>query len=358
MTVYNPYFYVLPKDLVAQEPASPRDSSRLFVYDTKKDVITCDRFLHLRRYIPQSSYLVMNDTQVLPARVTLWKENGGKVITLLLLNELENGCIKAFFDRKALIGQRLFLDDKHYFIVQSQHDKYFLLRSRIDISELLKIINREGTMPIPLYLRHSKLSRTALSHKYQTVFAKTHRIKSLSLGSVAAPTASLHFTRRVLKQLDQNHIDRVFIQLHVGLGTFAPVAEENVRTGTLHNEYYEINRESVQEINTHRKKNDYCIAIGTTVVRTLESHFTLGDSWDRPMRPIVGKTDLFIKPPYKFKIVNGLVTNFHLPESSLMMLVDAFLQHKKSKRRILDLYRIAIEKRFRFYSFGDVMMII
>ena len=198
-------------------------------------------------------------------------------------------------------------------------------------------------MPVPLYLKRTPLKRNQLLKKYQTIFAKHE-------GSSAAPTASLHFTDRVFNKLRKKNIKKYFVTLHVGLGTFAPITDENLKTKKLHEEYFEIDQPVLQSIRKAKKEGKKLVAVGTTVVRTLES-------LARDSSPS-GKTDLFIYPPYSFKTVDNLITNFHLPKSSLMMLVEAFLQYKKSKRRLFELYNIAIKNNFRFYSFGDAMLIV
>jgi len=204
-------------------------------------------------------------------------------------------------------------------------------------------------MPIPLYLKKSPLKRNELLEKYQTIFAKIQ-------GSSAAPTASLHFTDRVFGRLDKKRIKKYFITLHVGLGTFAPITNENIKQKKLHKEYLEVDSSTLQSINRLKRKGKILVAAGTTTVRTLES---ISQSEIYHLRSnIYNETDLFIFPPYNFKMVDILITNFHLPKSSLMMLVEAFLQYKKSKKSLVELYKIAIKNEFRFYSFGDAMLII
>lgn len=204
-------------------------------------------------------------------------------------------------------------------------------------------------MPIPKYIKNSKLSEGQLRQKYQSIFAKNP-------SSVAAPTASLHFTDRVLKSLGKKGVNRTAVTLNIGLGTFAPVTEENLRDGKLHEEFFQISAKGCASLKNARLVGQPIIAVGTTTVRTLES--AASEILSCSPRDIQNSTDIFIRPPFNFQLVDGLVTNFHLPESSLLMLVDAFLQHKRSRRDILALYKIAIENRFRFYSFGDAMLIL
>jgi S-adenosylmethionine:tRNA ribosyltransferase-isomerase len=203
-------------------------------------------------------------------------------------------------------------------------------------------------MPIPPYIKHSPLNRDELLEKYQTIFAK-------NAGSSAAPTASLHFTPEVFQSLEKKRIQTITTTLHVGLGTFAPLTEKNLKENKLHSEWYEINAKAAEAIKKMKLQdsNQKICAVGTTVARTLEAYAREGVVGE----PHSGSTELFIRPGYSFKLVDALITNFHLPGSSLMMLVDAFLAYKKAPKRILELYKYAIQNEFRFYSFGDVMLI-
>lgn len=337
----NEYRYDLPDRLIAQYPANPRDTSKLLVYDTKNNKIIIDTFKNVTTYLPPSTTLTLNDAKVVPARVTLFKETGGKIVVLFLINEwisTKQGPIPCFLDRKGRVGEKLYFSDKSFVTIQKQDKELFYLSWEGKPDDLLKKLDSYGTMPIPPYIKHTPLSRGELLEKYQTTFAR-------SPGSSAAPTASLHFTPEVFNSLEQKGIKTQYITLHVGLGTFAPLTEENIRTKTLHHEWYEVPPHF-----TEATQGKDITAVGTTVVRTLES-VALG-------KPLIGETNLFISPPFEFKVVNHLITNFHLPGSSLMMLVDAFLASKGAKKRILELYKYAIENEFRFYSFGDVMLIL
>jgi len=397
LTNYN---YYLPPGLIVQVPAVPRDSSRLFVYNTQTGKITFDHFYDLYKYLPEKSFLVLNKTKVIPARVTLKKESGGKVICLLLFNELStfakasadktnSRIIKTLVDRRINIGDKLFIDKNHFFDVVDQKEKIFYLKSSAPIDWVIQRLTKIGRTPVPLYLRRTPLSEKDLRKKYQTIFSFTP--DGCRQGSVAAPTASLHFTNRVFANLEKKGTKKLFVTLHVGLGTFAPITEENIKNKKLHEEFYEIDQRTLQLINQSKCEGKKLVAVGTTVVRTLEAFanlklksqkskpqeksqkdggkcnffrfrgpaFLRGDS--RAIKNCVAesfyKTDLFIMPPYDFKMVDHLITNFHLPNSSLMMLVEAFLQYKKSKHTLVDLYNIAIKEKFRFYSFGDAMLV-
>lgn len=341
------YGYFLPEKSLALTQADPRDSSRLFVYDTKKDLVSFDHFYNLDKYLPENSFMVLNNTKVLPARVAMKKSTGGKVIVLFLVNELaDSQVIKAMVDRKVNVGEKLYFDKNNFVEIINQKEHIFDLKLGFSREKLFALLKKYGTMPIPLYLKKSPLKRDELLEKYQTIFAKIQ-------GSSAAPTASLHFTDRVFDKLDKKGIKKYFITLHVGLGTFAPITNENIKQKKLHEEYFKINQETRRCIDTSKQEGKKLVAVGTTVVRTLES-----EARDQNLTSSLQKTNLFIFPPYHFKMADILITNFHLPKSSLMMLVEAFLQFKNSKKSLVELYKIAIKNKFRFYSFGDAMIIL
>lgn len=363
----NNYDYFLPKENLALKPAVPRDFSKLFIYDTIVDKIIFDYFYNIDKYLPKDSFIVMNDTKVVPARVEMKKESGGKVVVLFLVSEpTKQKTVKVMADRKVKIGEKLYFQNREFVTILGQNDHIFTLKYNFPKEKLFDLLKKYGVMPIPPYLKKSSLKRDELIEKYQTIFAKKE-------GSSAAPTASLHFTRRVFKKLEKKGIERYFITLHVGLGTFAPITEENLKTKKLHQEYYEVSDKTFQSINRLKKEGKKLVAVGTTVVRTLESQARYRNFFvsveavsqsqgKNPKKNLASlslqKTDLFIYPPYDFKMVDSLITNFHLPKSSLMMLVEAFLQFKKSKRSLVELYNIAIKNNFRFYSFGDAMLIV
>jgi len=399
MKSINQFDYYLPPESIAKQPAVPRDYSRLFVYDTKTNEIVFDKFYNLDKYLPKKSFLVMNDTKVLPARVEMKKATGGKVRVLFLVNEImsssqyqvlsiEQNTIRIFVDRKVDVGDKLFFNSQYFVTVTAQEEHIFTVQFDFSIGELFRILEKKGTMPIPLYIKNSPLSRNDLLHKYQTIFARVPVGTRLIGRSAAAPTASLHFTNRLLSKLEKKGTNKTFITLHVGMGTFAPVTDVNIRQKKLHEEYFEINNETLQLINLMKQEGKKLVAVGTTVVRTLESaeislrqgrgqlesvmkrsHSGEEQSDDSRIKlrrfwtsqngkdTFISKTDLFIQPGFEFQYVDSLITNFHLPGSSLMMLVEAFLQHKQAKHHLVNLYQIAIKEKFRFYSFGDGMLI-
>ncbi len=379
------YDYDLPTELIAKEPATPRDSSRLFVYDTASDTVTFDAFSNIGEYLPPKTLLVMNDTKVVPARLWLTKETGGKIEVLLFMNELaiqgpplnsraglEFPTIKGIVDRKVDVGAKLYF--KHNEVnkefnegltfksleVVHQEEQFFFFKPSVSLPEVYLLLEKEGVTPIPPYIKESPLNESTLREKYQSIFAKNP-------ASVAAPTASLHFTPELMEKLEERGVDKTFVTLHVGAGTFAPIDEKNFQNKKLFTEYYEVSEESAKKINAAKNSDVKIIPVGTTACRTLESAVRFSaearpprdaEASPQQLHPNSGPTDIFIFPPYEFKIADGLITNFHIPKSSLMLLVDALLENKKAKRHILDLYKIAIENKFRFYSFGDAMLIV
>jgi S-adenosylmethionine:tRNA ribosyltransferase-isomerase len=344
----NQYSFNLPQDLIATIPASPRDSAKLFVYNTQTDEVIFDVFANLDDHLPENSLMVLNDTKVVPARLTLKKASGGKVEILLLVNEpAEDGMIKGLSDRKIKAGDKLYFDETDYLEVGKQDEKIFYFKTSFPFEKLPEFLDKFGTTPIPKYIKGMTLRESALRERYQTVFAKNPF-------SIAAPTASLHFTDRVFEKLQGKNIDKAFVTLQVGMGTFAPVTEENIQSGKLHREWCRVDEENAKKIHGAKAAGRKIVAVGTTATRTLESMPELAQTG----AAVEKSTDLFIRPPYEFKLADILITNFHLPESSLMMLVDAFLRSKGAKKSVTELYEMAVAEKFRFYSFGDAMLIL
>lgn len=329
------YNYKLPERLIAQEPAVPRDSSRLLFYNREEKKIVYDTFLNIGDYLPERAVLVFNETKVIPARVFLKKETGGKT-EILYLGQKDN-LIEVLANRKLRMNSFLYLNQKKVFLVVDQKQNIYYLKPLF--SDVKGFFEKYGIMPIPPYIKNTPLSKKELRKKYQAVFAK-------KTGSSAAPTASLHFTNRLLKKLKN---DKRFLTLHVGLGTFAPLNKENIKKKKLHEEYYSIDEKTALFLNKARKEGRLIVAVGTTVARALESASRKGK-----LKSLSGQTSLFIQEGYKFDFIDGLITNFHLPKSSLLMLVSAFT----GRRETLDIYNKAIKKNFRFYSFGDGMLIL
>lgn len=338
----NDYNFDLPQELIAQEPSKIRDHSRLFIYNTSEDKIIFDYFYNLHLYLPSRSLIVFNKTKVLPARIYLRKETGGKVEVLFLLDEYQGGEVISCIANKHLNrGEKLFLNKNYFWEVIGAKENIFFLKFSFPSEKIYNLLLKFGKTPIPKYIKQTSLSEKKLRRKYQSIFAEIP-------SSIAAPTASLHFTNRVLKKLRLKGIKDATVILNVGLGTFMPLKEKNILTKTLHKESFFVPPSTWELVKKTKMAGNSVIAVGTTTVRTLES-FALGKR---------EKTDLFIYPPFNFRVVDILITNFHLPRSSLIVLVDAFLKHKEAKKGVIDLYKIAVEERFRFFSFGDAMLII
>jgi len=342
------YDYPLPKGLIRKEGIEPRDSARLFIYDTKTDTVTFDIFRHIAKYLSPQSLMILNDTRVLPARLWLTKETGGKIEVFVLANEIEDEeYIPVLVDRKTNVGQKLTFPSGDYFEVVGQKENMFFVRVVSHAGESLQtLLHKYGQTPLPHYLEGAKTKEDVLRKRYQTVFAKEG-------ASVAAPTASLHFTDTVFASLAKKNIGIDFVTLDVGLGTFASLTSDNFRTKKLHTEFITLAPGTREHINIAKQAGHPIIAVGTTALRTIES---LAKNHQIVFQK--DRTDIFIYPPYEFQIADILITNFHLPKTSLMFLVDAFLQDKKAKKNIVELYNRAIENHFSFYSFGDSMLIL
>jgi S-adenosylmethionine:tRNA ribosyltransferase-isomerase len=341
----NQYDYNFPEHLIAQEPASPRDSARLLVYNQKTNKIIYDTFSNITKYIPKNSVLVFNQTKVVPARLQVKKESGGKAEILYI--EHNKDYIKALSNRPLKEGSNIGLNDgrdlnRYGFKVIKRENQFYFLKPNFPITNIKSILQKFGKTPLPPYIKHSKLTEKQKQKEYQTVFAKSGL-------SVAAPTASLHFTKKLISQIKKQGIDIKFVTLNVNLGTFASLKEENISSGLLHSEYFEIDKQTASSLNSAKAKGKKIIAVGTTVIRTLESA-----TINKKLQNFNGDTRLFIQPGYKFKFTDGIITNFHVPKSSLMMLIAA----KTGRKNLLNIYKKAILKKFRLFSFGDGMLIL
>lgn len=340
--IQSEYSFTLPPQHIATQPASPRDSARLLTYTISTKTLAEDTFLHITSYIPPHAVLVFNETKVIPARLVVTKESGGKARITYLSTHTSTNTIRVLSDRKLTLKTKLFVIPSIFFHVTSQDEKYYYLTPSFSLSKLQSVFNRYGIIPLPPYIKNSPLSHSQLKEKYQTIFAKI-------TGSVAAPTASLHFTKRLLRKIRLHGCDIAFVTLHVNEGTFAPLTQDALDTHTLHTEQYEISPHTAKLLQNAKKQGRPIVAVGTTVVRTLES--ASDDSG--VLKKLSGDTNIFIHPPYRFKFVDEIITNFHVPSSSLMMLVSAFI----GRETLLSLYAYAIKKKFRFFSFGDGMYI-
>ncbi|MBD2181304.1 tRNA preQ1(34) S-adenosylmethionine ribosyltransferase-isomerase QueA [Aerosakkonema funiforme] len=358
------YDYQLPEERIAQNPAIPRDSSRLLVVDSPSHH-SHHIFRDLPNLLKSGDLLVLNNTRTIPARL-YGRKISGTAVEVLLLEELENNSWLALVKpgkrlppgTKILFEAQLLPPEEEDFQSKIQNPKSKIQNQltatvvardegtggRILQFELppevslIKVLGQFGHVPLPPYIKNTQ------SHpeQYQTVYGERP-------GAIAAPTAGLHFTTELLKQLQEKGIEQVYVTLHVGVGTFRPVEAEDITAHKMHSEWVEVSPETVAKIRATQARGGRVIAVGTTVVRSLEGAAVSGE-----LQPFCGKTELFIYPGYKWRVVEGLITNFHLPRSSLLMLVSA----KIGRDRLLSLYREAIAREYRFYSFGDAMLIL
>lgn len=338
--VLAPFDYVVSPELIAQSPAHPRDSAKLLVFDRKTQQTSFDTFANICDYLPKNCVLVFNRTKVIPARIHLAKPTGGKISALYLSHD--DATVRMIAEGKSKAGDMLHWINGQSFTVIERDGKEVVLQPSFPMDQLRSLLEESGETPLPPYIKHSPLNETQKREEYQTVFAKQE-------GSVAAPTAGLHFTKELITKIEQSGRDIRYVTLHVGLGTFAPVTEEHWQQKKLHEEWYEIDEETAKFLNDAKKNGRTIIAVGTTSVRTLESATT-----DYQLTKLSGSTNIFITEHDSLKFTDGLITNFHVPRSSLLMLVSAFVGREK----LLDLYAQAIDKKFRFFSFGDGMMIL
>lgn len=335
------FYYDLPRELIAQTPVEPRDSSRLLLYSRRDDSISDLHFRDLERIVRPGDLLVANNTRVVNARL-FGADSTDRRFELLLLKRIDLRHCEALVRpaRKARIGTVLKVSDELSARVESFDPETGVRTLELIYSGVFEdILDRSGTIPLPPYITHE----LADAERYQTVYGKIR-------GSSAAPTAGLHFTAELIDRLKSRGAEFAEILLHVGLGTFRPVREENILDHKMHSEYFEIPLEAAAAVNRAVREGRRVISVGTTCVRALESAATP----DGFVRPIKGDTDIFIRPGYEFKIKTGLITNFHLPESTLIMLVSAFLTRDKT----MEIYARAVRDRYRFFSFGDAMMIL
>lgn len=334
------FYFELPQELIAQTPIEKRDESRLLIYNKCTDKISHKHFYDIIDYLEEGDCLVLNNSRVLPARLIGYRETGG-IIEILLLKDLGNNKWECLTKpgRKAKPGDIIYFGNNDLSckiidiisggnrIVEFNYNGIFL-----------ELLDKLGKMPLPPYIKEELKD----PERYQTVYSK-------EIGSAAAPTAGLHFTNELIEKIKLKGINVCFITLHVGLGTFRPVKEDNIEDHDMHSEYCEISSETADIINQTHKNGKRVVCVGTTSCRTLESFAKK----DHTISESSGWTNIFIYPGYKFKIVDSLITNFHLPESTLIMLVSALA----GKENILKIYNIAVKEKYRFFSFGDAMFI-
>ena len=336
------FYYDLPKELIAQTPIEPRDHSKMMVLSRKDNTIEHKHFYDFIDYLNPGDCLILNNTRVLPARMYGVKKDTGAIVEFLLLNNLGN-------DRWETItgpGKRAKVDTEFSFgegILTCKIEEVLENGNRIakfsyDASNIYEVLDKVGEMPLPHYITEKLEDK----ERYQTVYSK-------ELGSAAAPTAGLHFTDEIMTKIQEKGIKIGYVTLHVGIGTFRPVKAENIEDHEMHSEHYQIPKETADLINETKKNGGRVVAVGTTCCRTLESVMQSQGE----MKEFDDWTNIFIYPGYKFKCIDALLTNFHLPESTLIMLVSALYD----RERILEAYNTAVKGKYRFFSFGDCMFI-
>lgn len=336
------FYFDLPQELIAQDPLEDRSSSRLLVLDKETGEATHHIFKEITGFLRPGDCLVLNNTKVIPARLLGEREGTGAHVEVLLLKRREGDVWETLVKpgKKCRPGTRLIFGDGllKAEVLETVEEGNRLIHFEYEgIFE--EVLDRLGEMPLPPYITHKLQDK----NRYQTVYAKYE-------GSAAAPTAGLHFTRRLLEEIEQKGVEIAYVTLHVGLGTFRPVKEDNVLEHHMHSEYYQVTREAAEKINRVKKNGGRIVCVGTTSCRTVES------ASDEEGRVWAGcdNTEIFIYPGYRFKVLDALITNFHLPESTLVMLVSALA----GRENVLHAYQEAIEEKYRFFSFGDAMLII
>lgn len=335
------FYFDLPKELIAQEPIADRQMSRLMVLDKKSGEITHRIFKDVIDYLKEGDALVLNDTRVIPARLLGYREDTLGKIEFILLRQVDVRLWEVILKpaRKAKVGSRFVFGEGKLLaqVIEILDDGRRLVRFEYDgIFE--KILDEVGNMPLPPYITKKLLDK----ERYQTVYSK-HK------GSAAAPTAGLHFTLELLDEIKKKGVNVVYTTLHVGLGTFRPVKTQNIQEHKMHSEHFSISKDACDIINDTKSRGNKVFAVGTTSSRVLET----ATNEQGVIEPMTGETDIFIYPGYKFKMVDSLITNFHLPESTLLMLVSAMA----GRESILHAYDCAVQERYRFFSFGDAMLI-
>ena len=334
------YYYDLPEELIAQTPIEPRDASRMLVYHKDSKTIEHKHFYDIASYLKAGDVLVINNTKVLPARLYGYKESGAKIEVLLhKRQDLKNWeCLAKPLKRLKIGDKVVFSENLSCTLVEKLPDG--LCKMRFDFDGIFEHrLSEVGTMPLPPYIKQKLKDQ----NRYQTVYAKVE-------GSSAAPTAGLHFTPELLAKLKNMGVEIIEVLLHVGLGTFRPVKEDNILKHEMHSEFYEMSQENADKLNAAKREGRRIIAVGTTSVRVLES----ACDENGVFHPAKQETSIFIYPSYKFKAIDGLITNFHLPESTLIMLVSAFLGRDETMK----IYKTAVKNRYRFFSFGDACLFI
>jgi len=337
----NDFHFDLPEELIAQYPTEQRDASRLLVVDGQTGLFRDSYFSRLLDELHEGDLLVMNNTRVIPARLFGQKKTGGKIEVLIeRLLDKQQVLAHVRASKSPRPGTRLIFDNHYQAEVIEREGELFKLA--FDVDDIETLLEDIGHMPLPPYIQRE--DNTADQSRYQTVYAQ-------HAGAVAAPTAGLHFTENVLEQLKQKGIDIAYVTLHVGAGTFQPVRVENIHEHKMHAEWIKVDEEVCRKVSQTKLHGGRVVAIGTTSVRSLETAANKSSTTD--LQPYEGDTDIFITPGYEFKIVDALLTNFHLPESTLLMLVSAFAGYEN----VMKAYQHAVEEKYRFFSYGDAMFL-
>lgn len=331
--------FYLPPELIAQYPTDKRSASRMLCLSGSTGCIQHQHFYDLPTMFEPGDLLVFNDSRVMPARLHGHKATGGQV-ELLIERILDQQSALAHIraSKSPQLNSLIYFDDDHYATVTHRIDELYQLHFPT-IHSVLDFLKEKGEIPLPPYIRRKP--KESDKDRYQTIYAQQY-------GAVAAPTAGLHFDDDTLKQLDEKGIERTFLTLHVGAGTFQPVRVEDIVKHKMHSEYIEVSQSVCDKIVETKKRGNRVIAVGTTTVRSLETAAQSGE-----LQPFYGDTDIFIYPGYQFKVIDALLTNFHLPESTLLMLVSAFAGYKET----MTAYKEAVSQEYRFFSYGDVMLI-
>ena len=337
------FFYELPQELIAQTPVEPRDSSRLMVLNKEDGSIEHRIFRDLTEYLNPGDCLILNNTRVIPARIFGVKKETGAVVEFLLLKQRENNIWECLCKpgKRAKIGTEFVFGEgiTECEVIDITEDGNRIIQFKCDKKEIYNILDKIGKMPLPPYITEELKN----GERYQTVYSK-------ELGSAAAPTAGLHFTEKMLEKIKKMGVNIGYVTLHVGLGTFRPVKVDDVTNHKMHSEYYQLPKETADLINETKKNKKRVISVGTTSTRTLESVATKFGG----IKEDEDNTEIFIYPGYEFKVVDAQITNFHLPESTLIMLVSAFAGYDN----VMNAYKEAVKEKYRFFSFGDAMLIV
>lgn len=341
--------YPLPKHLIANKPTLPRDSCKLLVIERKSKKISHHKFSQIDRFLKKGDILVFNKTKVFPARLFAQKETGGKLEILFL--EEESPSIWLVLTKPGFKEGQKARFKRLQITSLKQNKDYTKIKVNLPKEEIIKFLEKHGKTPLPPYIKSNE-KEGKLRRTYQTIYAQ-------ETGSAAAPTAGLHFTKRTIEKLKRKGVKIKYLTLHVGIGTFAPIKVKNIKDHKMHSEYFEVSKKTAQAIFKAKDQGKRIIAVGTTTTRVLE---TIAKDKDK----LSGKTDIFIYPPYKFELTNGIITNFHLPKSTLLAMICAFVSYPQTKEKFKNFqesllgkaYCEAIKNKYRFFSFGDACLIL